>query len=217
MRHRDGETERAPSRRLKVGIGAATVLLVAAFVVSAVISGLTGGRELPVAAVTSSVPPSVSALPTPHGGADGSDAELFVHVSGAVNKPGLIRLQAGARVVDAVEAAGGFAEGADPAGVNLARRVHDGEQLRAPLVGEAVPADAGPDTAGGAAADGALVDLNTASTTQLETLPRIGPAMAQRIVDWRTSNGRFGAVTDLLKVTGIGQKLFDGIKDKVTV
>ncbi|MEY9953575.1 helix-hairpin-helix domain-containing protein [Leifsonia sp. EB34] len=215
MRHRDEDTERAPSRRLKVGIGAAAVLLVVAFVVAAVISGLNGGRELPVGAVTPSVSASVSAIPTP---SDLAGAELFVHVSGAVNKPGLIRLQPGARVVDAVEAAGGFAEGADPAGVNLARRVHDGEQLRAPLVGEVVVADGG-DGAGpvAGAADGAPVDLNMASAAQFETLPRIGPAMAQRIVDWRTSNGRFGAVTDLLKVTGIGQKLFDGIKDKVTV
>lgn len=215
MRHRDEDTERAPSRRLKVGIGAATVLLVAAFVVAAVISGLSGGRELPVAAVPPSVSPST--VPTPGAAVDGSSAELFVHVSGAVNKPGLIRLTPGARVVDAVEAAGGFAEGADPAGLNLARRLHDGEQLRAPLVGEPVLADGAADPAGGAVTEGALVDLNTASTTQLESLPRIGPAMAQRIVDWRTSNGRFGAVTDLLKVTGIGQKLFDGIKDKVTV
>ncbi|MFE4469286.1 helix-hairpin-helix domain-containing protein [Leifsonia sp. NPDC056824] len=215
MRHRDEDTERAPSRRLKVGIGAATVLLVAAFVVAAVISGLSGGRELPLAAGTP--PVSLSAAPTPGAAVDGSSAELFVHVSGAVNKPGLIRLAPGSRVVDAVEASGGFAEGADPAGLNLARRLHDGEQLRAPMVGEPVLADGPADPAGGAAADGALVDLNTASTTQLESLPRIGPAMAQRIVDWRTSNGRFAAVTDLLKVTGIGQKLFDGLKDKVTV
>ncbi|MFE4948889.1 helix-hairpin-helix domain-containing protein [Leifsonia sp. NPDC056665] len=213
MRHRDEDTERAPSRRLKVGIGAATVLLVVAFVVAAVISGLSSGRELPVAAVTPPVSPS--AVPTAGAAVDGPEAELFVHVSGAVNKPGLIRLAPGARVVDAVEAAGGFAEGADPAGLNLARRLHDGEQLRAPQVGEPA-AEVAAETAGDAAT-GALVDLNTASATQLESLPRIGPAMAQRIVDWRTSNGRFGAVTDLLKVTGIGQKLFDGLKDKVTV
>ena len=215
MRHRDEDTERAPSRRLKVGIGAATVLLVAAFVVAAIISGLSGGRELPVTAGTSPASSSPSA-PT-SAAADGSSAELFVHVSGAVNKPGLIRLAPGARVVDAVEAAGGFADGADPAGLNLARRLHDGEQLRAPLVGEAVAEGAASDTAGGPAIDGALVDLNTASSAQLESLPRIGPAMALRIIDWRTSNGRFAAVTDLLKVTGIGQKLFDGLKDKVTV
>ncbi|CAM5309933.1 helix-hairpin-helix domain-containing protein [Leifsonia shinshuensis] len=214
MRHRDEETERAPSRRLKVGVGAATVLLVAAFVIAALISGLSGGQEVPLAPVTPTG--SATAAPTPGGLAGAEEAELFVHVSGAVNRPGLIRLAPGARVVDAVEAAGGLAEGADPAGLNLARRVRDGEQLRAPLIGEVVVAD-GADGAGAAGADGRLVDLNTASTAQLESLPRIGPAMAQRIVDWRTSNGRFGAVTDLLKVTGIGQKLFDGIKDRVTV
>ncbi|MEN2737684.1 helix-hairpin-helix domain-containing protein [Microbacterium sp. X-17] len=217
MRHRDEDTERAPSRRLKVGIGAATVLLVGAFVVAAIVSGLSGGRELPVAAGTSPASSYPSSATTPGAAADGSSTELFVHVSGAVNKPGLIRLAPGARVVDAVEAAGGFADGADPAGLNLARRLHDGEQLRAPLVGEAVAEGPASDTAGGPASDGALVDLNTASTAQLESLPRIGPAMAQRIIDWRTSNGRFAAVTDLLKVTGIGQKLFDGLKDKVTV
>ena len=212
MRHRDEETGHAPSRRLKVGVGAATVLLVAAFVVAALVSGLSGGRAVPLTAATASVA-SASGAPTTDTPAA---AELFVHVSGAVNTPGLIRLAPGTRVVDAVEAAGGLAEGADPAGVNLARPLHDGEQLRVPLVGEVVASgDAGGLDSGDAG--GAALDLNTATPAQLETLPRIGPALAQRIVDWRTSNGRFAAVTDLLSVTGIGQKLFDGLKDRVTV
>ena len=90
-----------------------------------------------------------------------------------------------------------------------------------PRVGEVVapPASAGSGGrrrgAGGAA--GALVNLNSASQQELETLPRIGPALAGRILDWRTANGRFAAVTDLMKVTGVGQKLFDGLKDRVTV
>ena len=208
MRHRDEGTGREPSRRLKVGVGAATVLLVAAFVVAALVSGLSGGRAVPLATGSSSVvTPAASGRPS-------SSAELFVHVSGAVNKPGLIRLPPDSRVVNAVEAAGGFAEGADPAGLNLARRVHDGEQLRAPLVGEAL---VGEPLASDASAGSALIDLNRATAGDLEALPRIGPALAQRIVDWRSANGSFTAITDLLEVTGIGQKLFDGLKDKVTV
>ncbi|QNE34229.1 helix-hairpin-helix domain-containing protein [Leifsonia shinshuensis] len=211
MRHRDEGTGRGPSRRLKVGVGAATVLLVAAFVVAALVSGLSGGRAVPLPTGSSSVvTPAASGRPS-------SSAELFVHVSGAVNKPGLIRLPPDSRVVDAVEAAGGFAEGADPAGLNLARRVHDGEQLRAPLVGEALVGEASASGSADASAGSALIDLNRATAGDLEALPRIGPALAQRIVDWRTANGSFTAITDLLEVTGIGQKLFDGLKDRVTV
>jgi competence protein ComEA len=152
-----------------------------------------------------------------------STAELLVHVTGAVRKPGLVSLPGGSRVVDAVARAGGLADDADAAGVNLARPVADGEQLVVPRVGE-VPA-AGASAASGASgggsgpgdSSGAMVNLNTATQDQLESLPRIGPALAQRILDWRAANGRFTQPTDLLKVTGIGQKLFDGLKNSVVV
>jgi competence protein ComEA len=121
-------------------------------------------------------------------------------------------------VVDAVEAAGGFAESADPGGVNLARPVQDGEQLRVPVLGEAAPANGSvSEAAPGSAGAGGLVDLNRATAAQLETLPRIGPALAQRIIEWREANGRFAAVTDLRNVTGVGDKIFDGLKDRVRV
>lgn len=221
MRHREEETERAPSRRLRVGVGAATVLLIGAFVVAVLLSGLTGGRSVPSRSASPPVPTGASSSAIPGSGAatpaPGAE-QLYVHVSGAVNRPGLIRVAAGARVVDAVEAAGGFTEAADPAGVNLARRVQDGEQLRVPVVGEAPPPVAGAASeAGGGGAAGGLVDLNRATAAQLETLPRIGPALAQRIVEWREANGPFSAVTDLLNVTGLGEKIVDGLKDKATV
>jgi competence protein ComEA len=132
---------------------------------------------------------------------------IYVHVLGAVLEPGLYELSDGDRAVDAIAAAGGFAEGADDTQINLARFVADGEQLVVPLMG-AAPA---PGEASG------KVNLNTATAEQLETLPRVGPALAQRIIDWRETNGRFSATTDLLGVTGIGQKTFDGLKDEVTV
>jgi competence protein ComEA len=151
-------------------------------------------------------------------------APLFVHVLGAVRTPGLFQVHDGARVVDAVAAAGGFADDANQGGVNLARVIADGEQIVVPRVGEDLPPPASGAASGGAAgtATGAggvtpttPVNINTATTAELERLPRIGPAMAQRIVDWRTTNGRFTSVDDLLSVTGIGQKTLDEFKDLV--
>jgi competence protein ComEA len=117
-----------------------------------------------------------------------------------------------------VGAAGGFTAAADPDGLNLARVLGDGEQLVVPQPGEAPPAAAAPaPTASAGAPAGAPIDLNTATPEQLETLPRVGPAMAQRIIDWRTANGRFASVDDLKNVTGIGDKTFAELKDLVVV
>ncbi len=142
-----------------------------------------------------------------------SPGDVFVHVTGAVAAPGLYRLFEGARVVDAIAAAGGFADGADRSAVNLARAVSDGEQLVVPVVGEAPAAQTDDATTAG---DG-RVNLNTADVAALDTLPRIGPALAQRIIDWREQNGRFTSVEDLLAVPGIGDKMLEGLRDLVTV
>ncbi len=107
-------------------------------------------------------------------------------------------------------AAGGYTDTADRAHLNLARFVVDGEQIRVPVVGEA------PLAAPGMTASG-LVNLNTADVTALETLPRVGPALAARIIDWREANGGFTTIDDLLSVSGIGTKTFDGLKDLVSV
>ncbi len=142
-----------------------------------------------------------------------ASASVFVHVSGAVARPGLYVLADGARVLDAVAAAGGFAAGADEAGVNLARPLSDGEQLHVPVAGEV--SDGG-STDGAVAGDG-RVNLNTADVAALDTLPRIGPAMAERIIQWRDANGRFTSVEDLLAVPGIGDKMLETLRDLVTI
>jgi competence protein ComEA len=203
-----------------VGVGAAVVLLIVAAVVAVLVSA-TAQRGTSVAIPTgfggsfsSSAPPS--GVPVPSGSPRGS---ILVHVTGAVRTPGLVSLGPGARVVDAVAAAGGMADDADPAAINLARPVADGEQLMVRRVGESPGGGAGVTGAegSGAAPVAGPVNLNTASAAELETLPRIGPALAQRILDWRQANGRFAQASDLLKVSGIGQKLFDGLKDRLVV
>ncbi len=134
---------------------------------------------------------------------------ILVHVLGAVVAPGLYELREGDRVVDAISMADGLAEGADAAGVNLARPLSDGEQLVVPVVGAA------PEP-GVSAGDG-RVNLNTADAAALDTLPRVGPAMAERIIAWREANGGFTSVEDLLDVSGIGDATLEGMRDLVTV
>lgn len=154
------------------------------------------------------------ALPLSGQGTDAGSAEvsgeLYVHVLGEVAKPGLYVLDLDARLVDAIAAAGGTTDAADLAAVNLARALTDGEQIVVPAVGVAAA------TPGGPAADG-KIDLNTADQAALETLPRIGPAMAQRIIAWREENGRFQSVDDLLAVPGIGEKMLESLRDGVRV
>lgn len=191
-----------PSRR-RLGVGAAIVLVIAALAITVGI-GILRGAASPVEAVT--VDP-VGGETTDAAAA----ASVYVHVAGAVVAPGLYRLDAGARVVDVIAAAGGFVDDADRAAVNLARPLSDGEQLVVPRVGEEVPSGGT-----GASGDG-RINLNTASAAELESLPRIGPAMAQRILDWRDANGRFTSVEDLLAVPGIGDKMLEALRDVVTV
>ncbi len=137
--------------------------------------------------------------------------ELYVHVLGQVEHPGLYVLESDARVVDALAAAGGTLDDADLQAVNLARLLSDGEQLVVPVIGAAA------ESGGSSAVGDGLIDLNNADQAELETLPRIGPAIAQRIIEWRETNGRFGSVDDLLAVSGIGEKLLAGIRDLVRV
>ena len=147
---------------------------------------------------------------------------LYVHVLGAVAAPGLYTLAADARVVDAIAAAGGFTAEADAASVNLARTLADGEQIVVTTPGEPPPAGtaAGSGAGGAAGTDGAAsgpIDLNAATAEQLETLPRIGPALAERIIAWRADNGPFRLVDELLAVPGIGDAILAGLDGLVTV
>ena len=157
---------------------------------------------------------------------------VVVHVVGAVNKPGLVQLAAGSRVADAITAAGGSTAEADLAAINVARLLIDGEQIRVPLPGEVIgPSLGGPGTGGsggsgasggsaggaGGAGGGRVVSLNSADVAALDSLPGVGPVLAQRILDWRTAHGRFTSVDELGEVTGIGEKLLSQIKPLVTL
>ncbi|MFG2040735.1 helix-hairpin-helix domain-containing protein [Dactylosporangium sp. NPDC048998] len=151
---------------------------------------------------------------SPAAAASSAPAMLVVSVTGRVNRPGLVRLPAGSRVADAIEAAGGVVPGVDLTGVNLARKVVDGEMIAIGVTPP--PAAAGGGSAGGAGGAG-LVNVNTATVTELQTLPGIGEVLAQRIVEFRDRHGGFRAVTDLRQVEGIGDAKFRQLKDRVTV
>lgn len=147
---------------------------------------------------------------------------LYIHVVGEVNLPGLYELKAGSRALAAVEAAGGATAGAVLSGLNLARPLVDGEQLVVPDAEGAQRAlasgiaGASPE-AGTSTGNGGLVSLNSADQSAFETLPRVGPALAQRIIDWRSANGGFQSVEQLLNVSGIGQKTFEQLSNLVTL
>ena len=165
-------------------------------------------------------------LPTPHSTSEPTAASaptsateptegvVIVHVAGAVLAPGVIELPAGSRVNDAVLAAGGPTADADLAAVNLAGRVEDGQQIYLPTIGEqSVRPGAAPTGSGGAPA---LIDLNTADATALESLPGIGPALAGRILSWREEHGNFLSVDGLTDVPGIGPATMERLRELVT-
>jgi competence protein ComEA len=135
--------------------------------------------------------------------------KIYVHVAGSVKSPGIYQLDSGTRVYDAVLAAGGFTSKANQASVNMARALNDGEQLL-------ISSGSGPQ-AFDTPMSSSLISLNQASASQLEDLPGVGPALAGRMIDWRTANGGFKTKEDLLNVAGIGDKLFASVKDLVTL
>jgi len=165
--------------------------------------------------------------------ARGSPESLVVDVVGQVARPGVVTVPGGSRVVDVLAAAGGALATADVRRLNLARLVADGEQLFVPKPGETPPpvlsavggAGAGAVAGGSGAAvpgSGAVsatgpIDLNSATLAALDTLPGVGPVLAQRILDWRAQHGRFSTVDELGEVSGIGDKLLEQIRPKVRV
>jgi len=206
-------TPDARRARVRVGVGAALILVLVGLACAVFITAIT-----PHGASSVVAPSAVPSGPTSPGAGASSGAlassgtVIYVHILGQVNVPGLYALHDGDRAVDVVAAAGGLTPSADPAALNLARFLSDGEQIIVPAVGESIPAS----TAAGGGASGGKVNINTADEPTLETLPRVGPAMAARILAWRAANGRFTAIEDLMSVSGIGEKTFEGLKDLVT-
>lgn len=143
--------------------------------------------------------------------------EIVVYISGAVSKPGVYTLPANSRVNNLVEAAGGLSQDAQSAAINLASVLNDGEHIHIPAHGEDIAVLGDSNGASGASAGSGKINLNTASATQLEELPGIGPALSQTIIAWREDNGRFTSAEDLLEVSGIGQAKYAKLKDLVTV
>ncbi|MEH1168182.1 helix-hairpin-helix domain-containing protein [Micromonospora sp. CPCC 205539] len=163
----------------------------------------------PLASVAESA--TAAAMPSASGG-----GELVVTVAGKVRRPGLVRLPAGARLADALQAAGGALPGVDVALLNPARKVTDGELIVVGVTPPPAPGGAAGPAAGGAAPVGPL-NLNTATLAQLDALPGVGPVLAQRILTHRDQHGGFKSVGDLRQVDGIGDARYEQLKDLVTV
>ena len=182
---------------------------------------------LPAAAVD----PVATGPPAPADPAGAPAGRIVVHVVGAVVSPGVVVLADGARVADAIAAAGGAASDADTEQLNLARVLGDGEQVRVPHAGEQLVApDPGPSPPGGASGGsaaagasggstpgGGVVNINTAGASELEALPGIGPALAARIVEYRDGHGPFASVDDLTDVPGIGPAKLEALRSQATV
>ena len=226
------DAEVAPSRLALVG--ALALVLVAALVFGGrVLLSRASAAPHPVPPATARPATTAGSALTGHTSAPGfsssgtattasgptTPSTVVVQVVGQVRKPGVVRLKSGSRVTDAVKAAGGALPSADLTRINLARLVVDGEQIHVPKPGETVTAPPAPPAAasGAEASASAVIDLNSADEQTLETLPGVGPVLAGRIVDWRTTNGRFNSVDELGEVSGIGDKMMQQLRSHVRV
>jgi competence protein ComEA len=204
-----------------------------------------GSQPVPVAPGAGTVPPAaaptapdlvteplpVGAGAASGGGGDGAAATavaaaqpLLVHVDGQVRVPGVVSVEPGARVLDAVAAAGGLTGDADTSRLNLARPLTDGERLWVPRPGEEIPDVADGASGGGKTGPAGLVaaaarpvNINTAGQAELEELPGVGPVTAGAIVQWRTEHGRFSSPDELLEVSGIGEATLEKLRPHVTL
>jgi len=217
--------------RIEPGRRGAAVLAIVAVAAALIVGLFVWGarpRAEPVAALpVVSVTEAQSARPAPPSGAVAPSATappamVVVSVVGKVARPGLVSLAEGARVADVLTAAGGPHPGVDVSQLNLARKVGDGEQIAVgiPAAPDALPvaaaAPAGGSSGGGSAPAGPI-DLNSAGPEQLDTLPGVGPVTAQRIVEWRTRNGRFARVEQLREIDGIGERRYEQLRTLVRV
>ncbi len=183
-------------------------------------AGLWYMRSLPrpvdIAAPAGAVSPAVSPVAGLTGSASPSPTSIIVDVAGWVRRPGVYEFAAGDRVIDAVDRAGGARNGADLTSLNLAAPLADGTQIVVPRPGATTaPGTSTSDTGTGGGTT--LININTASETDLEALPGVGPVTAAAIIDYRTQNGPFSAVDDLIDVSGIGPSTLEQIRPFATV
>jgi len=223
----DSWRDRFGDARIEVGLGVVAVVVVA--LVAGVVwyrMGASGNAAPPRQRATverRTDAPTAGLTPTTAGRAGGTTARapgatVTVHVAGAVKTPGVIALPVGARVIDAVEGAGGGLPEADLDHLNLAAKLVDGQRILVNKIGQAAPAgEAAPGGVAGDAGSGALIDLNNATSAQLETLPGIGPTLAGAIIAERDRRGGFRSVNELREVRGIGEKRFADLRDHVMV
>src|SRR4029079_12132429 len=201
-------------------------------VIAVLVTVFTLVRDKAPAVASAKLPPVEmvsSASPTPGPAPPDGDGHVIISVVGLVHKPGLVTLAPGARIADALAAAGGALDGADLIGLNMARRVADGEQIIVGIVAApgqpaamgslvststAAPVEA---LAGKDSAPGGLVDLNAATVEELDALPGVGPVTAAAIIAWRDTNGRFTSIDQLGDVDGIGPARLEKLRDLVRV
>jgi competence protein ComEA len=197
-----------PGRR---GVRALAVVAALIVLVAAVLAWRARPRPEVVAPAVPAGPPAADRAAAPAA----TSTAIVAAVAGRVRRPGLVRLPAGARVADALEAAGGVLPGTDVSFLNLARPVADGELI---VVGVTPPpGSAGAGVSAAVPTGGGKINLNTATLAQLDTLPGVGPVLAQRILDHRDQHGGFRSVGDLRQVDGIGDARYEQLKDLVTV
>jgi competence protein ComEA len=210
------------------------IALVALLAIGGTVLALWHGRARPVTVLptaarssAASRPPSSAAAPVAQASPSAvasptRSAHVVVDVAGQVRHPGVATLPAGARVIDALTWAGGALPGTNTSSIDLARPLTDGEQVYlGPPGGGASAAAPAPAASGGASSGSSApsgpLDLNTATAEQLDTLPGVGPVLAGRIVDWRTTHGRFTSVDELQQVQGLGGKKFETLRPLVRV
>lgn len=223
----------AQPKQILKGIIALSGLMLFALLV--VITHVPSGFEITKASATSQISDDASsveaATEAESGSEDTSKAHdstqasakipIVIHIDGAVAAPGVYSLESGARTQDAVLAAGGLLDSADTTNVNLAAKLSDGQKVHIPCEGEAVQSSGAADTAGNlsssAASSSGLININTATVDELDTLPGVGPSTAASIVEDRESSGAFSSIEDLMRVNGIGEKKFAKLKDYICV
>lgn len=145
--------------------------------------------------------------------------KIYVDVGGAVKNPGVYTFKQGDRVIDAINEAGGLRDNADVSSINLAKKLADEEKIYVPIKGEQLPqiiAQSGLGNNNGST-ENDKININTASLQELDSLPGIGPVTAQRIIDYRNKNGPFKSIDEIKNVNRIGDKIFEQIKDKITI